>query len=222
MKKILLIEDDIHISRLLEVELKFEGFHVDIAYDGQEGILKFKENFYNLILLDLMIPKISGEEVCESIRENSNVPIIVISAKDKTFSKVNLLDLGADDYLTKPFEMGELFARIRVALRNKNSYDKDFISAHDIKIDTETFKVFKGDKEVFLTKTELNLLQYFILNSGIAISREKLLNDVWGYDYDGVDKVVDVYIKSLRQKVDKEKSIIQTIRGIGYVFKKES
>ena len=223
MEKILVIEDDKRISRILQLELQHRGYSVDLAYTGREGLVKSREKFYNLILLDLMLPEVSGEDVCREIRKESKVPIIVTTAKDKIFSKVNLLDLGADDYLTKPFEMEELYARMRVAMRNKKDYkNKEYIVYEDIKINTLTNQVFKGKEEVELTKREFDLLEYLIINREVVLSRAKILNEVWGYDYDGVEKVVDVYIKSLRNKVDHKREVIQAVRGRGYVIRKKT
>ncbi|ADO84200.1 response regulator transcription factor [Ilyobacter polytropus] len=225
MKKILIIEDEKKISRYLQLELEHEGYSVDIASDGIMALKLFGENFYNIILLDLMLPKLSGEEVCRRIRKKSDVPVIVLTATDKTFSKINLLDLGADDYITKPFIIGELLARIRVALRhNKEFSDKgQVISYEGIRLDLNKKLVIVQEEEISLTKTEFNLLHYLILNREIVLSREKILNNIWGYDYNGGEKIVDVYIKSLRKKVDfREKKLIHTVRGFGYMLKKES
>lgn len=223
MEKILLVEDDRGISRILQLELQHKGYKVDLAYTGIEGLEKSRVNFYNIILLDLMLPEMSGEDVCKKIRETSAVPIIVVTAKDKIFSKVNLLDIGADDYITKPFEMEELYARMRVALRNKKDHkNKECIGYYDIKLNQKTAQVFKDSIEVEVTKKEFQLLEYLLLNKEIVITREQILNNVWGYDYDGVEKVVDVYIKSLREKLDVKKEIIQAVRGVGYVIRKKT
>ncbi|WP_319200814.1 response regulator transcription factor [uncultured Ilyobacter sp.] len=224
MKKILIIEDERKISRYLQLELEHEGYSVDIADDGAMALELFGKTFYNIVLLDLMLPKLSGEEVCRNIRRNSEVPVIVLTAKDKTFSKINLLDLGADDYITKPFVIGELLARIRVALRHKKDFsDGQLVIYEGIQLDLDKKLAFVGGDEVPLTKTEFNLLHYLILNREIVLSREQMLNSVWGYDYAGGEKIVDVYIKSLRKKVDqREKKLIHTVRGFGYILKEES
>jgi DNA-binding response OmpR family regulator len=224
MKKILIVEDEKKISRYLQLELEHEGYYVDIADDGAMALELFGKTFYNIVLLDLMLPKLSGEEVCRNIRKNSEVPVIVLTAKDKTFSKINLLDLGADDYITKPFVIGELLARIRVALRHKKDFsDGQLVSYERIHLDLDKKVAFVDGEEVSLTKTEFNLLHYLILNREIVLSREQMLNSVWGYDYAGGEKIVDVYIKSLRKKVDqREKKLIHTVRGFGYILKEES
>lgn len=223
MKNILIIEDEKKIRRYLQLELEHEKYSVDTAQDGEEGVEKFKSNFYDLILLDLMMPKLSGEEVCKIIRKTSNIPIIVLTAKDQILNKVELLDMGADDYLTKPFEIEELFARIRVALRNKSNFtNTDYIYYDILKLDLKTNALYKNEKEISLTKTEYNLFHYLLLNKELVVSREKILNEVWGYDYMGEEKIVDVYINALRKKIDyDENKFIHTVRGFGYVLKKD-
>lgn len=221
MKKILIIEDEKKIRRFLQLELEHEGYNVTVAEDGAEGINKFKKDYFDLILLDLMMPKLSGEEVCKKIRETSEIPIIVLTAKDQVLNKVELLDMGADDYLTKPFEVEELFARMRVALRNKKDFvNNNFVVYGSLKLDINGKKLYKNDKEISLTKTEYNLFCLLLLNKEIVVSREKILEEVWGFDYDGEEKIVDVYINALRKKVDDEKEkYIHTVRGFGYVLK---
>lgn len=221
MKKILIIEDEKKIRRFLQLELEHEGYNVTVAEDGAEGIDKFKKDYFDLILLDLMMPKLSGEEVCKKIRETSEIPIIVLTAKDQVLNKVELLDMGADDYLTKPFEVEELFARMRVALRNKKDFaNNNFVVYGSLKLDINGKKLYKNDKEISLTKTEYNLFCLLLLNKEIVVSREKILEEVWGFDYDGEEKIVDVYINALRKKVDDEKEkYIHTVRGFGYVLK---
>lgn len=223
MKKILIIEDDPKISRYLQLELQHEGYSIDIAEDGKDGVKKWNNQNYHLILLDLMIPKISGEEVCKEIRKTSKIPILILTAKDKTFSKIKLLDLGADDYITKPFVIGELFARIRVALRNKNNFtDSKYLTYSSLKLDIQEKIVYKNNEAINLTKTELNLIHYLVLNREIVLSREQILSNVWGFDYFGGEKIVDVYIQSLRKKIDRDPiKLIHTVRGFGYILKEE-
>lgn len=222
MKKILIIEDDAKIRRILQLELKHEGYDVVVAEDGEIGLEKFKNGYYDLILLDLMMPKLSGEEVCKNIREHSQVPIIVLTAKDQILTKVSLLDMGADDYITKPFEIEELLARMRVALRNKKDYKvEDIIVYENLKIDKKLKKFFKKDEEIPLTKKEYNLLEYFLINKEIVLSREKILENIWGYEYDGEEKVVDVYVNILRKKIESDgEKYINSVRGFGYILKR--
>ena len=219
MSKILIIEDDKNIQRLLTLELRHKNYSVDSAYDGEQGIEMFSKNTYNLVLLDLMLPKKSGKEVCQELRKLADSPIIIITAKDSVLDKVELLDLGANDYICKPFAMEELLARIRVSTRNKeNSNNKHFYLENEIKMDILAKKVFLNEEEIALTKTEFLILEYFMKNKGLSCSREKIIIDVWGYDFDGEEKIVDVYINSLRKKIDSKSKYIHTIRGFGYIF----
>ena len=219
MNKILIIEDDKNIQRLLALELRHKNYSVDSAYDGEQGIEIFSKNSYDVVLLDLMLPKKSGKEVCQELRELTDTPIIVITAKDSVLDKVELLDLGANDYICKPFAMEELLARIRVVTRNReNTSNKQFYLEQDIKLDLSAKRVYLGEEEINLTKTEFLILEYFMKNKGLSCSREKIIIDVWGYDFDGEEKIVDVYINSLRKKIDPKSHYIHTIRGFGYIF----
>ena len=219
MNKILIIEDDKNIQRLLALELRHKNYSVDSAYDGEQGIEIFSKNSYDVVLLDLMLPKKSGKEVCQELRKLADTPIIIITAKDSVLDKVELLDLGANDYICKPFAMEELLARIRVVTRNKeNSNNKHFYIENEIKMDISAKKVFLNEVEISLTKTEFLILEYFMKNKGLSCSREKIIVGVWGYDFDGEEKIVDVYINSLRKKIDPKSNYIHTIRGFGYIF----
>ena len=220
--KILIIEDDPKIVRLLQIELQFEGFEVFFAYDGKEGLNMAKYNSYDLILLDLMMPKMSGMEVCKRIREFSQIPIIMLTAKDEVSDKVVGFDYGADDYMTKPFSNEELLARIKSLLRRtKKPKDKEDFIFEDLRISHVTYEVFRGDVELGLSKREFELLDYLVLNKGIVLSRDQILENVWGFEYIGNDNILDLYIKYLRDKLDKayERKFIQTVRGIGFIFK---
>lgn len=221
MKNILIIEDDLRIRRILQLELEHEGYLVSLAKDGKEGLEKAKLIRYDLILLDLMLPEISGEEVCKELRKNSDVPIIVLTAKENIRSKVELLDMGADDYITKPFNIEELFARMRVALRNKKDYQElNQLKYEDLVLDIIKKELIIEKRKVSLTKTEYRLLELFILNREITISREKIIIEIWGYDFEGEEKIVDVYLNSLRKKIEApNKKYIQNIRGFGYILK---
>lgn len=221
MKNILIIEDDLRIRRILQLELEHEGYLVSLAKDGKEGLEKAKLIRYDLILLDLMLPEISGEEVCKELRKNSDVPIIVLTAKENIRSKVELLDMGADDYITKPFNIEELFARMRVALRNKKGYQElNQLKYEDLVLDIIKKELIIEKRKVSLTKTEYRLLELFILNREITISREKIITEIWGYDFEGEEKIVDVYLNSLRKKIEApNKKYIQNIRGFGYMLK---
>ena len=219
MNKILIIEDDKNIQRLLTLELRHKNYSVNSAYNGEEGIEMFSKNSYDVVLLDLMLPKKSGKEVCQELRKVSDTPIIIITAKDSILDKVELLDLGANDYICKPFAMEELLARIRVVTRNiENSNNKHFYLENEIKMDILAKKVFLNEVEISLTKTEFLILEYFMKNKALSCSREKIIIGVWGYDFDGEEKIVDVYINSLRKKIDSKSQYIHTVRGFGYIF----
>lgn len=211
MKNILIIEDDLRIRRILQLELEHEGYLVSLAKDGKEGLEKAKLIRYDLILLDLMLPEISGEKVCKELRKNSDVPIIVLTAKENIRSKVELLDMGADDYITKPFNIEELFARMRVALRNKKDYQElNQLKYEDLVLDIIKKELIIEKRKVSLTKTEYRLLELFILNREITISREKIITEIWGYDFEGEEKIVDVYLNSLRKKIEAPNKKIYT------------
>ena len=223
MKNILLIEDDLKICRLIELRIREENFFVESVNNGREGIERVMKNDYNLIIVDLMLPGISGEDVCKEIRKISKVPIIVISAKDSIASKLNLFEIGADDYLTKPFSLEELVGRIKVMFRNKGEYSTGtFINYSIIKIDRSENRVFVEEREVKLSKTEYDSLYYLLINREIVVSRETLLTKIWGYDYAGNEKIVDVYISYLRNKIETDsKKLIHTVRGTGYILKEQ-
>ena len=220
--KILIVEDEKQMSMFIEMELIHEGYGVDTAYDGREGLEKVENNEYDLILLDIMIPSLNGIEVCRRIRQFSNVPIIMLTAKSDVPDKVLGLDVGANDYLTKPFAIEELLARIRVYTREKVFKNKlDEIKVKDIVMNNITHEVWRNGKEIQLTKKEYDLLEMLLINKNIVLSREKLIEEVWGYDYVGDTNSVDVFIRYLRSKIDDdfEDKLITTIRGVGYVIK---
>lgn len=224
MAKILIVEDESKIARFVELELKYEGYEVDIAYDGKLGLQKALQNNCDLVILDIMLPGLNGIEVCRRIRLESDIPIIMLTAKDDTIDKVVGLDMGADDYMTKPFAIEELLARIRVALNRKaNRKKSDILQIGLLKLNISSHSVYYGDYEINLTKKEFELLEYLMKNKNIAITREQLLNNVWEYEYMGDTNVVDVYIRYLRQKIDDKYNIklINTVRGVGYIIKDE-
>lgn len=220
--KILLVEDERHMAMFIEMELEHEGYRVDTAYDGREGLKKAEKHEYTLILLDIMLPELDGIEVCKRIRQFSNVPIIMLTAVSDISDKVLGLDAGANDYLTKPFAIEELLARIRVYFRNSElSSILNEIRVKDIVMDNKTHQVWRAGKEIELTKKEYDLLEMLLINKNIVLTREQLIKNIWGYDYEGDTNVVDVFIRYLRSKVDDEfeDKLITTIRGVGYVIK---
>lgn len=219
MTNILIVEDEQNLSRFLELELTHEGYKVDIEYDGEPGLEKALNNDFDLIILDLMLPNINGLEICRRVRQVQSTPIIIITAKSDTYDKVTGLDYGADDYIVKPFEIEELFARIRAVLRRQPH--KDIIDINGIRIDIDAFKVTVDGKQLDFTKTEYDLLYLLATNRNHVLQREQILNHVWGYNSEVETNVVDVYIRYLRNKLkpfNKEK-VIETVRGVGYVIR---
>ena len=220
MHRILLVEDDDRVSRLLELQLKREGYFVEIAKDGFEGLIKFGEDDYDLILLDVMLPRVNGIEVLKKIREQSEIPILLVTAKDELSDRITGLDLGANDYIVKPFEYSELSARIRVNLRHLKKKEEN-LEYLDIKMKLDSMEVTKGGKKIELSKTEFELLKLLLENKGIVLTREKILGKIWGDSYYGNPNVLEVYIRYLRNKLESKgkDSIIKTVRGVGYSLK---
>lgn len=223
--KILLVEDEEKIARFLELELQYEGYDVIKVMDGRSALdLALREDI-SLIILDIMLPGLNGLEVCRRIRQSSNVPIIMLTAKDSTMDKVIGLDIGADDYMTKPFAIEELLARVRVALKrqNHNQISSRILKLGLLKIDLDSHTVSYGDNVIDLTKKEFDLLHYLVENKGIVVTRENILDKVWGYNYIGDTNLVDVYIRYLRTKIDEKYNtkLIHTVRGVGYQLKDE-
>ncbi|MCA1062936.1 response regulator transcription factor (plasmid) [Cytobacillus spongiae] len=223
MKRILVIEDEKNLSRFIELELKYEGYEVALAYDGRGGLEKALTEDWDIILLDLMLPKLNGLEVCRRIRQVKTVPIVMITARDSVMDRVSGLDSGADDYIVKPFAIEELLARLRALFRRGKSEGAGSTTYHyrDITVHKESRQVFKFEHEIEVTKREYDLLLAFLENQNIVLTREVLLNKVWGYDTEVETNVVDVYVRYLRNKIDSpdEESYIQTIRGTGYVMR---
>lgn len=224
-KKVLLIEDEVKLARFVELELRYEGYEVTVCHNGRDGITLINEGNFDMILLDLMLPGLTGIEICRRVRKTSNVPIIMLTAKDEVIDKVAGLDSGADDYLTKPFAIEELLARMRVAFKHCEDKltKKILLQVQDLEIDTEKRSVTVGGTTVELTKKEYELLLYLVQNKNIVLTREQILNEVWGYSYIGETNVVDVYVRYLRAKIDEafQKKFIHTIRGVGYYVKEE-
>ena len=208
---------------MLELEFKHEGYTYDVSTNGREGYDQFNNNHYELILLDLMLPEISGMEICRKIRKASNLPIIMLTARRDITDKVIGLDLGADDYVTKPFEMEELLARIRAGLRRSKAENliQRILEISDLSVNLMTREVIKRGDRIDLTKTEYDLLEYLLRNKGLVLTRDQIIEEVWGYDFVGDSNVLDVYIRYLRNKIDYpyNSKLIQTVRGVGYTIK---
>lgn len=226
-KRILLVEDEVKLARFVELELKYEGYDVTVVHDGREGLETFINGEFDMILLDLMLPGLSGIEICRRIRKTSELPIIMLTAKDEVMDKVAGLDSGADDYLTKPFAIEELLARMRVAFKHCSNHQSEntnkILTVNHLCINIEKRMVTINDVEVELTKREFDLLLYLVQNKNIVLTREQILNQVWGYSYIGETNVVDVYVRYLRSKIDEtfNEKFIHTIRGVGYYVKEE-
>jgi len=218
--KIIIIEDDPKIVRILELELKYEGYEVESAYNGRTGLEMLISGTYDLVLLDVMLPEIGGFEVLRKIRQEKDLPVIILTAKDDVTDKVKGLDLGADDYITKPFAIEELLARVRSALRKREiiSQNLTVYRVADLELDSANHTVTRASTTRDLTKKEYDLLKFLIENKGIILTRDQILQHVWGFDFFGNTNVVDVYIRYLRAKIDDEfdEKLIQTVRGVGY------
>lgn len=223
MERILIVEDEEKLARFLELELIHEGYAVEKAFDGRTGLDRAECGGFDLVLLDVMLPGLSGLELLRRLRRSSEVPVIMLTARDAVMDKVTGLDMGADDYITKPFEIEELLARIRVALRKRSakSDSSELLVSGRLSLDAARHAVSYAGEALSLTNREFDLLRALMTNRGIVLSREKLLEQVWGYDYYGETNVVDVYIRYLRQKIDDAYGVklIHTVRGVGYVFR---
>lgn len=227
MSRILIVEDESKIARFLTLELEHEGYQVQAAYDGRSGLELCRQWQPDLLILDLMLPELSGVEVCRRLRQTSDVPIIMLTAKDDVSDKVMGLDMGADDYMTKPFAIEELLARIRVNLK-KHRVDQGGGSGSKtvgkLCIEPASYRLTYAGEVIGLTKKEFDLYLYLWQHEGTAVTRDELLTNVWGYSFTGDTNIVDVYIRYLRQKVDDRYQIktIHTIRAVGYLFRYEA
>jgi two-component system, OmpR family, response regulator ArlR len=224
-ESILLVEDEVNVIQFMQLELEYEGYEVTTAKDGEEAMARFQEKEWSVILLDWMLPKLDGLEVCRRIRKTSQVPIIILTARDYVGDKILGLDRGADDYITKPFEIEELLARIRAVLRRVQAQGEkakeDKLVIENLEVNLKSRRVIREDNEIELTQREFDLLVFLMKHEGEALSREWLLSAVWGYDFAGETNVVDVYIRYLRNKLDRdyEPTLIHTVRGIGYILR---
>lgn len=223
LERILLVEDEEKLARMVELELKYEGYQVEKAPDGRAGLDRALSGEFDLVLLDIMLPRLSGMEVLRRLRRESQVPVIMLTARDSVEDKVSGLDSGADDYITKPFAIEELLARIRAALRGRKGQGETLLTAGTLTMDVERHRVTVGQQEVELTKKEFDLLHHLLENKGRVLTRESLLDSVWGFDFVGESNSVDVYIRFLRSKIDETFGVklIHTVRGVGYVIREE-
>ena len=224
--RVLIVEDEEQIARFVELELKHEGYVTGKAADGRTGLSMAESGEYDIVLLDIMLPELNGLEVLRRLRKTSEIPVILLTARDSVMDKVSGLDLGADDYVTKPFAIEELLARIRVALKKKGGApeeDGTKLTWNDLTVDPAAYSVTYDGVPVELSKREFDMLALLLTNKNIVLSRDTLLQKVCGYDYVGETNVIDVYIRYLRTKIDERFGVhmIQTIRGVGYVIKDE-
>ncbi len=224
-EKILIVEDEWKLARFIQMELEHEGFETEIESNGRIALDKIIQGAYALVLLDLMLPDMDGIEICKRTRELSDTPIIMLTARDEIADKVQGLDIGANDYMTKPFSMQELLARIRATLRNYKPTAHDTgthkLQSQSLQILPHQHQAYCHDELLELTKKEYDLLEYLLRNKNLVRTREQILQDVWGFDYLGDTNIVDVYIRYLRSKIDDrfEEKHIHTVRGVGYVLK---
>ena len=225
--RIFIVEDERRIARFLQIELEHEGYATAVEDNGLRAFERIAQEDYDLILLDIMLPDMDGMTICRKVREISDVSIIMLTARDDVEDKVNGLDLGADDYMTKPFAIQELLARVRNALRKPRADGREVspegekLQVRDLVMYPSRYEVRVGNEEVQLTKKEYSLLEYLLRNKRNVLTRDQILQEVWGYDYTGDTNVVDVYIRYLRAKIDDHfgEKYIYTIRGVGYAIK---
>lgn len=223
-QKILIVDDEENILDLIDYNVRNAGYETKKASDGREGLNIFEKDEFDLVILDVMLPFVDGFEMLKIIRKKSNVPVLMLTAKTEELDRVLGLELGADDYLVKPFSVRELLARIKAILRRTSDFqetENEKIVSKDIVLDLNGYKAFIGNNEVRLTMKEFELLKYLMQNKGRVFTRENLLNNIWGYDYYGDSRTVDVHIRHLRSKIEEnlgENRYIKTIRGIGYKF----
>jgi DNA-binding response OmpR family regulator len=225
MKKILIVEDELNMVKGLKDNLEFEGFEVDTAMEGNSGLQKVLQNQFDLILLDVMLPGVSGFDICKAARkEGVSTPIIMLTAKGEEIDKVLGLELGADDYITKPFSVRELLARIKAILRRapngkEGSVEPEFVSIGNIKVNFKNYVALKGKNEIKMSYKEFEILHYLYMNAGKIIQRDDLMSDVWSIDYEVTTRTIDNFILKLRQKIEADPNnpkIILTVHGVGY------
>ena len=219
--KILLVDDEVQLTQALSVILKQNKFDVDVANDGEDGLDMALSGIYDAIVLDVMMPKMDGITVLKILRENKiSTPVLILSAKSEVQDRIGGLNSGADDYLTKPFDSGELIARIRALLRRKAEFTGDILSFCDITLDRDTFEICKGEHRITLGKKEFQIMEMLILNSGKSIDKERFIEKIWGYDSEAEYNTIEVYVSFLRKKLSAigAKTEIKSIRGIGYTL----
>jgi len=219
--RILIVEDEVKLARFIELGLMSEGYEITVAYDGMSGLALLRESPPDLAILDWMLPGLSGLEICRRLRATGNsLPVILLTAKDEISDRVAGLDAGADDYVVKPFSIEELLARIRAHLRRKPENNADFLQFEDLSLNLRTREVYRGQRAIELTVKEFDLLEYLLSHPRQVLTREQILERVWGYDFLGDSNIIEVYIRYLRLKIEGtgEKRLIHTVRSVGYVL----
>ncbi|MGK7957269.1 MAG: response regulator transcription factor [Crocosphaera sp.] len=219
---ILLVEDEAKLAQFIELELKYEGYDVTVLNDGLSGLSAARDSHLDLILIDWMLPGISGLDICKRLRQTgTKIPIILLTAKDDISDRVAGLDAGADDYIVKPFNLEELLARVRANLRRNQEDNPDLLQFLDLSLNRSSRKVLRGSRSIELTAKEFDLLEYLMSHPQQVLSRDQILERVWGYDFVGDSNIIEVYVRYLRLKLEaeQEKRLIQTVRGVGYVLR---
>lgn len=219
---VLLVEDDANLARFVELELSYEGYRVSVMHNGLAGLTAARESHPDLIVLDWMLPGLSGVEICRRLRSTGNqTPVILLTAKDEVSDRVAGLDAGADDYVVKPFSIEELLARVRAHLRRTQEADSNTLQFEDLSLNRQTREVYRGERAVELTAKEFDLLEYLLIHPRQVVTRDRILEQVWGYDFMGDSNIIEVYIRYLRLKLEanNEKRLLQTVRGVGYVLR---
>ncbi len=219
---ILLVEDEAKLAQFIELELKYEGYDVTVLNDGLSGLSAARDSHLDLILIDWMLPGISGLDICKRLRQTgTKIPIILLTAKDDISDRVAGLDAGADDYIVKPFNLEELLARVRANLRRNQEDNSDLLQFLDLSLNRSSRKVLRGSRSIELTAKEFDLLEYLMSHPQQVLSRDQILERVWGYDFVGDSNIIEVYVRYLRLKLEaeQEKRLIQTVRGVGYVLR---
>jgi len=219
--RILVVDDDPRVAAAVRRALAYEGYEVDVAEDGRRAMETARERLPDLVVLDVMLPELDGIEVCRRLRAGSDVPILMLTARDAVADRVTGLDTGADDYLVKPFANEELLARIRTLLRRSRSRQAELLRLGDLVLDVGAHEVRRGERSVELTALEFQLLEHLMRNERLVLTRAQILDAVWGFDAETASNVVDVYVRYLRQKLEAggETRLIHTVRGVGYVLK---
>lgn len=221
MKSILIVEDEVNISDFIKLELEYEGYNVCVKSDGRDGLQEALRVNYDLIILDIMLPSMNGFEICRRLKKEKSTPVIMLSAKDSVMDKVNGLQIGADDSIAKPFAIEELLARIEVVMRRQDNFNSYLVKFKDILIDRNSRTVKKNNEEISLTNKEYELLMLLMDNKDKVVTRDEILQKIWGYDFEPETNVTDVYIRYLRTKLNpmNKEEYIQTVRSVGYIMR---